>query len=62
MTTLRQAVEAKVMRMRRVPEHSEWLRKQNEKMDDWYGWCRHCGEALEGTLQQLREHRCGAAS
>lgn len=42
---------------RRVPDH-ERLRAAWEKMDDWKGTCRHCGEKLTGTLSALRAHKC----
>ena len=29
---------------------------------DWWGRCRRCGEVLEGTLKELKEHACGPAS
>jgi hypothetical protein len=25
----------------------------------WHSKCRKCGEAVKGTLAQLKEHKCG---
>lgn len=33
----------------------ESLRAYNEKQNDWYGFCRHCGKKRYGTLAQLKE-------
>lgn len=35
------------------------LRKFNDMQSDWYATCQKCGEKLEGTLKQIKEHVCG---
>lgn len=40
------------------PEGQESLTAFNNAQNDWRGVCRRCGAALEGTLVELREHRC----
>lgn len=36
------------------------VKKFNNAQTDWYGVCQKCGAYLEGTLAQLREHKCGS--
>ncbi len=43
-----------------LPDEQEAMTVGNERFDDWRGVCRHCGEALEGTARQLKEHNCGS--
>jgi hypothetical protein len=41
------------------PQRAAELRSFNEAQSDWTARCRVCGEVLQGTPAQLREHRHG---
>lgn len=36
------------------PEGRVALTAHNEKQNDWYGFCKHCGKKRYGTLAELR--------
>lgn len=42
-----------------LPDTVDRVKLNDASFDDWRGRCRHCGEDLEGTLAELREHNCG---
>lgn len=35
------------------------LKAFNESRSDWWGVCKECGAQVSGTLEVLRQHRCG---
>ena len=43
------------------PSARERMSAENAKLT-WWTRCRRCGEALKGTPDELRAHRCGQAS
>lgn len=53
--------KAKKLRFQRGQGASEEakaaLNKFNEAQTDWVARCRVCGEALEGTLAQIKAHK-----
>lgn len=40
----------------------EKLAAFNEKQTDWYTTCPVCKAELQGTLKELREHKCPSNS
>ena len=50
------ALRRRIMTQERKAE----IAAANAKFSDWWGVCRHCGEKVEGTPSQLREHQCGS--
>lgn len=50
--------------LERVPEINEGLERAREaqtNMTDWWAVCRRCGQKLEGSLVQLKAHKCREA-
>ena len=49
-------------RLRRLygpsPGARERVQQFLEEQSDWFGWCRHCGEPLSGTIAEVSRHRC----
>lgn len=39
-------------------KHTEWLNNYNAQQNDWWGKCRLCGAKVQGTIAQIKEHKC----
>lgn len=57
---------AREVRMRRMMgvsrEHAADVSRELAGKDDWRGTCKGCGAELQGTIDDLRDHRCGEVS
>ena len=59
----RETIEAGLQRNYGMsPQRKEKLASTFEAQDDWMAFCRQCGKQLKGTLQQLKDHKCGTSS
>lgn len=54
---LQKAIEAALRA--RSPQNFQAMEKFNEEQTDWTAMCPRCKVQLKGTLQQIREHKCG---
>lgn len=44
-----------------IEENLKRLREFNAERSDWYGTCRVCGEAVAGSLAEIRKHCHGSS-
>lgn len=45
-------------RRQRTKDATERLNAFNGQQKDWYAACRWCGTSLEGSIAELKAHRC----